>query len=224
MKKIFIFLISFILIFSMVGCTNSISSNKDISVMKLETDQNIFDLVKHIEELDCKYYNFKLNYKEYSNELETLNKHLSSIIVNTYEDLEKFHFNRCPISNLKLPSDSETYEDLYNLESKFLEENTIQPWIFEKSEISDVYHNSDTNFKYIYTKVYWKFTSEDLDPISRRYQYLLKKYEFVEEDGEWKLVSVDWQDELLVRRNKSKEPRLSLFNGELVKYSETIKH
>ncbi|MTI71600.1 MAG: hypothetical protein FH751_15240 [Firmicutes bacterium] len=215
MKKIFLFLMIFILLIIPVGC----ESNKHTISKEIDSDKKILGLVKHIEKTDGKYYNLEISYKDYSRQLKEIEVHLSSFVDHSTDGLKEFHFSKCPIIQVRHSSPQQY------LESKNMEK---LPWEINKSEISNVYTEKQNKYKYVLTKMYWGYTDEnywidDYKGSWRGNMWTLRKYTFIEKEGQWKLLSVVREDKLM-DGDKEKEPMLDKFNNEKVKFNEIIEY
>lgn len=228
MRKIIVTLLFFILLITcLFGCT----IGKGASSSAPSNDQEIVDLVKEIEENDAKYYVLDICYEEYLDFLDKVNKNLSEVMNMSEEKVKEFHFDRCYISEIgdyrkPLEITTDEYQKWNNDQfMEWREVNNKSPWGISKVKISDVFYDTETNFKYVFTKIYWRYylehrlkTYESLKDIE---PYSIRKYTFIQEEGDWKLLAVD-MDGIRVLNGKELETELDKFNGDHVEYTQVI--
>ena len=224
MKKLLIVTMVLVLIFSMVGC-----KSKDESISKeLTSDEEILNLARHIEKLDGEFYRFDIGYEDYFNKLKEIDNHLSETVHNSDERLEDFHIYRCPITVIshKIIIEDKSHKEIDKGIKELVEGEKEIPWEIEKSKISKVYTDEEKGFKYVFSKMDWGYTDEKY--FSNEYEgkwagdmWSIRRYTFVKEEGNWKLLYVEREDKLMVG-DKEKEPKFGKFNGEEVEFEEVI--
>jgi hypothetical protein len=186
MKKniIIITLILTILIFT--GCSKAENIN-----------ERLIENTKRIEEIDHKYSNFQMTYKEYEKEISGLTGKIS---------MDENHHR----SYSSLPVEFKDYsKEEIEIYSKHYPDVTVD------FEISGVYDYLD--IKYIYTK-------SEIIPIGDHDKFdeliITKRYVYVLEDEEWILANIE--KKLYDGYVPFEEMELIKFENEIVDYKERI--
>lgn len=238
MKRILIIFMVSILIIIMIGCQSDVSVvNKEVKI-----DEEILELVKYMEETDVSYYEFDISYDEYLEELDKMKKNVSKTMGYSDEELKKFHFKRCHLIEFNIDASGsknkifdEFQQSLNEGANKLFDEGGALPFDIRKSEISKVYNDTVTGFKYVIIKRNWGKWELDTGNWQRiirakndhlkwlEDQWVLKKYNFIKEDGEWKLISIDTETQQS-HSHKIEDASLNKINCEPVEYIEMIEH
>ncbi|WP_425446773.1 lipoprotein [Dethiothermospora halolimnae] len=231
MKKLIIVIMILFLILSISGC----QSKGDSVSKELTNDEEILNLARHIEKLDGEFYSFDIGYEDYFNKLKEIDKHLSEIVHNSEKGLKEFHANRCPIQSIRynITEPGMSYKGIDKMIKVALEEGVEFPWEIEKPKISKVYTDKEKGFKYVFSKMDWRYTDEERFSTVYEGKWLgdmwtLRKYVFIKEKGNWKLLDIEREDKFMMVNKegepREREPQLDKFNGEKVKFQEVIEY
>ena len=216
MKKIIVFLLSFVIALSFVGCSSN--TNSDATA-----DGFYSQLEKHRQ---LKNYELTLSYDEMQNIAE-------EIYVNpkTYlKDSELIFQNgdaKVTVGDLKTISEEKLKEYKQMIET--LKNEKGEEFFNPKQTIklSDIYEDKQSGRKYIFEQHVCQFK----DPVGDEvHQYTNTRYQFKQEDGKWKIFAIDFAMENYVEaRDKDKNEEevakkigYNTFNNEPVKYVKTI--
>lgn len=201
MKRLIIILLSLVIIYTLVGC--STDEYKKLS----KEDKPLVDRVVNYEQSRYDLKNNTITVTEYKN-------NITNIFSSKFPKAQKVVFGLegkdYTESDLEKLSDDEV-KKLITHWNKIVSEN-VGEVTYDPILISGVYEDPDMSFRYIFLKTKKSFEKENKEI------KVFTKYTFNEENGEWKILSIETK----APREKDNIETLENFKGEQIEYIKEL--
>jgi len=230
MNKKPVLLIVIVFILSLIGCTQ----NKILDINEL-----IIEKTKTYEIYEDQFIRLQISYDEFKKNMKDI-----VIDINYLDDKELFGYSGISGNRMYFAKDlvGFTLEEikllLEDVENDLRKQYEEKGWDYDKYKketeieygnpsvevkISNVYDDRDYNWKYVFSQTYIKYNNKN-----NTEQYINKRYRFVEENGEWKILNVDqssihWDKDSEMKEELLKKLSYQTFNNEPIEYIEIVK-
>lgn len=216
----------FVLVFmmSITGCTN----NQNV-------DESIIEKAKILEINEYQLTMLQISYDEFKENMKDI-----VVDINYLDDKEIFGYMGVDGNRIYLAKDLAglTLEEIELLNNEFEEEMRKQfeekgldyeteseygKWSIEEIKLSGVYDYSDQNWKYLFSQTLIKYNDNNNTEMLTN-----KRYRFVEDAGEWKILDVEqsfvsWNDRNITMKDEViNKLKYQTYNNDPVEYIEVF--